>query len=173
MSAWNLGDITVEVRGGGRVRGPEKSGGLVELCASWVRAAFKPWERRESRVSREGRAEIRPGGTLALGRSKSQQKGLRGVTTGAGGKSRPCDALELRGDHPGAVEAAGSDAAGVKDAKDGARWRPGGVQPFAGGAEAGEQREETEGLQGNSCGDNSWCRWGRQRGVARGNSGAF
>lgn len=42
MSAWNLGDITVEVRGGGWVRGPEKSGGLVELCALWVRAAFKP-----------------------------------------------------------------------------------------------------------------------------------
>lgn len=101
----------------------------MELCASWVRAAFKPWERRESRVSREGRAEIRPGGTLALGRSKSQQKGLRGVTTGAGGKSRPYDALELRGDHPGAVEAAGSDAAGVKDAKDGARV--GGLEVFS------------------------------------------
>lgn len=173
MSAWNLGDITVEVRGGGRVRGPEKSGGLVELCAWWVRAVFKPWERRESRVSREGRTEIRPGGTLALGRSKSQQKGLRGVTTGAGGKSRPYDALELRGDHPGAVEAAGSDAAGVKDARDGARV--GGLEVFSLSLEGQRQVSSERKLRdcrgipvGTTPGAD-----GEDRGVARGNSGAF
>lgn len=40
------------------------------------------------------------------------------MTTGAGEKSRPYDTLELREDHPGAVGATGSDAAGVKDARD-------------------------------------------------------
>lgn len=38
---------------------------------------------------------------MVAGRSKSRQKGLKRVVTGAGEKSRLCDILELREDHPG------------------------------------------------------------------------
>lgn len=179
MSAWNLGDITVAVRGGGWVRGPEKSGGLVELCASWVRGggAFKPSERRERRVRREGSAETGPGRTLLPG-SKSQQKGLRGVAAGAGRKSRPCDTLERRGDRPGTVGATGSDAAGVKEARDGVRV--GGMEVFSLSPERQRQVSSERKLRDyrgmNPCGDSSWKEPGadgEDRGLARGRSGAF